>query len=207
MHQEAISGETNRVLEKIAQSQIAGDFYLAGGTALALQLGHRMSVDSDWFSSKDFANASIKAIIAQLGNFELTGEDKGTIHGILDGVKVSLFHYPYALLYPLVHFGNINLADERDIACMKIDAISSRGSKKDFIDLYVLLEKYSLGDMIGFFEKKYASLSFNTLHIFKSMVFFEDAEQEPMPFMLKSINWEDVKRKISLETDALVRAA
>lgn len=205
MHQQAISGETHRVLEKIAESPIAEHFYLVGGTALAIHLGHRMSVDLDWFSFPDFANDELKQVLSKLGNFELTGEDKGTIHGILDRVRISFLYYPYKLLYPLVRFGNAKLADERDIASMKIDAISSRGSKKDFFDLYVLLEKYSLAELIGFFEKKYENIKFNKLHILKSLIFFENAEQEPMPVLLKPIEWEDVKRKILSETNTIFK--
>jgi hypothetical protein len=96
-------------------------------------------------------------------------------------------------------------ADERDIAAMKIDAVSSRGSKKDFIDIYFLLEKYSLSDLLEIFEKKYAAIKFNRVHILKSLSYFEDAESEPMPIMLKPISWEDVKKKIVAETNRTLR--
>jgi len=101
-------------------------------------------------------------------------------------------------------FGGIKIADEKDIACMKIDAISSRGSKKDFIDLYFLLEKYSLPELISFFEKKYSAIEFNKLHILKSLTYFKDAEDEPMPIMIKNTNWADVKKKIIKEANKIV---
>jgi len=121
---------------------------MAGGTALAIQLGHRESID---------------------------------------GVKLSFFYYEYRLLFPLIDFENINLADARDISAMKIDAISSRGSKKDFIDIYFLMKKYGLPDIIDFFMEKYSEVKYNKLHILKSLNYFEDAEKEPELRMIKKL--------------------
>jgi len=88
------------------------------------------------------------------------------------------------------------LADERDVAAMKIDAISSRGSKKDFIDLFFLLKKHTLEDLLDIFSKKYKNIKFNKLHILKSLAFFEDAESDPMPVMLQSADWISIKNSI-----------
>lgn len=169
---------------------------MAGGTALALQLGHRQSIDLDWFSGQDFSNEKIKKNLVLLGNFKLISEENGTIHGALDEIRVSFLHYGYNLLFPLIKFENINLADERDIAAMKIDAVSSRGSKKDFIDLYYLFKKYSLAELIGFFEKKYKNIEYNKLHILKSLSYFDDAESDPTPVMVQDIEWGAIKKVI-----------
>ncbi len=204
MYSETINSKTKCVLEKIRGSLLVRDFYLAGGTGLALQLGHRQSIDLDWFSEQNFSNEKIKNNLALLGSFKLLGEEKGTIHGTLDEIRVSFFYYGYKLLFPLIKFGNIDLADERDIAAMKIDAISSRGSKKDFIDLYFLSEKYSLTELIDFFEKKYKGIEYNKLHILKSLSYFDDAESEPMPIMVKEIEWEKIKDRIRVEVKKLI---
>ncbi len=204
MFEETISRETRSVLEKIARSKIADNFYLAGGTALAIQLGHRMSIDLDWFTAGNFSPAILKKKISDLGGFELSGEEEGTLHGALNGVKISFLRYDYGMLYPLMDWKEVRLADERDIAAMKIDAASSRGSKKDFIDLYFLLEKYGLRELIGFFEEKFKNIKYNELHILKSLVFFEDAEDEPMPIMIENIEWEAVKKKIAKETNKIL---
>jgi len=204
MFEQTTSKKTKTVLAKIAKSELAKEFYLAGGTALAIQLGHRQSIDLDWFSAKDFSGIKLKKLLSELGNFELMAEDKGTLHGVLDGVKVSFLSYNYKLLFPTVDFNNVKLADERDISAMKIDAVSSWGSKKDFIDIYFLLEKYSLIELIGFFEKKFINIKFNKLHILKSLVFFEDAETEPMPIMIKQASWRKMKKKVAGETNKLV---
>lgn len=196
MHSEAISARTKCLLEKIKKSNLGEKFYLAGGTALAIQLGHRESIDLDWFSDAEFSSQRLKEALAAIGRFELASEEEGTIHGLLDGIRISFFLYKYNLLFPLVEFDGIRLADERDIAAMKLDAISSRGSRKDFLDFYFLLEKYSLDDLIVFFEKKFSRLKFNKLHLLKSLTFFEDADVEPEPIMLKSIKWKDAKSRI-----------
>jgi len=196
MFNESISKETKLVLQKISQSDLVRQFYLAGGTALAVQLGHRESIDLDWFCQTDFSNQEVKTTLAGLGDFQVTNESEGTIDGVLDNVKVSFFRYQYKLLFPFVDFEKIQMADERDIAAMKIDAMSSRGSKKDFIDIFFLLKKYSLDELIGFFERKYTEISYNKLHILKSLVYFTDADDEPMPVMLQDTDWEKVKKNI-----------
>lgn len=196
MHPEAVSAKTKRVLEKIRQSGLGRDFYLAGGTALAIQLGHRESIDLDWFSGADFPNSKIKGELASIGQFNLESEEEGTIHGLLDGVRISFLCYNYKLLSPFVNFEGVNLADERDISAMKLDAISARGSKKDFVDFYFLLEKYTLEELLGFFEKKFSSMEFNRLHLLKSLAYFDDADVEPELIMLKKDDWKEVKSQI-----------
>ncbi len=196
MFNQAINNKTKLVLEKIAQSGLSDSFYLGGGTALAIQLGHRESIDLDWFSQNDFSNKAIKEKLSSLGELEIVGEEDGTINATLDEVKVSFLRYKYSLLYPLIDFEGVKLADERDIAAMKIDAASSRGSKKDFIDIYYLLKKYTLENLIGFFEQKYEDINYNKLHILKSLTYFEDAENEPIPIMIQKADWDEVKQNI-----------
>lgn len=196
MYSNVIHENTRRVFEKIANQSYIGDFYLAGGTALAIQFGHRESIDLDWFSAENFSNDTIRDELGRLGIFKLENQEKGTMHGMLDDVRVSFLYYPYSQIYPFVIFQGIQLADERDIAAMKLDAASTRGSKKDFIDIYFLLQKYSLKQLIEFFEKKFSHIAFNKLHILKSLCYFEDAQDEPMPIMLKHVEWKEVQEKI-----------
>jgi hypothetical protein len=169
---------------------------LAGGTALAIQLGHRESIDLDFFSKKDFSVPKIKEALSGIGELAVDYEEDGTLSGVLDGVKISFFHYGYDQLFPLINYEEIFLADERDIAAMKIDTISSRGSKKDFIDIFFLMKKYSLDQLMGFFEKKYKNIKYNKLHILKSLVYFEDADSNPASMMLVAFDWEKAKKEI-----------
>jgi predicted nucleotidyltransferase component of viral defense system len=193
MHPETINEKTKSVLAKIAELDFINDFYLAGGTALAIQLGHRASIDLDFFSSKKFSVQSLKSQLSRAGNLAVDYEDEDTLNGMLDEVKISFFHYGYDQIFNLIGYEGIFLASERDIAAMKIDTISSRGSKKDFVDVYFLLKKYSLDQLFGFFEKKYENIRYNKLHILKSLVYFEDADSDPDPLLLVDFDWEESK--------------
>ena len=205
MYPESIEQKTRAVLEKIANKKFVLPFYLAGGTALAIHLGHRLSIDLDFFTPEVFSVSLVRGELAGLGSFRVTGEsDDGTLNGILNDVQVSFFLYPYKNVYPLIHFEGIFLADERDIAAMKIDAISTRGSKKDFVDLYFLLKKYSLREIINFFEIRYHNVAYNRLHILKSLSYFENAEDDPLPIMLQKVAWQEVKHMITDEAKKLV---
>lgn len=181
-------------LETLSKSGILASFYLAGGTGLALQLGHRRSVDLDFFTFKAFDPSEIAIKLTSIGHFIIESKSSGTLHGLFQNIKLSFFCYPYPLLKDFHPFSGVSIADAVDIGCMKIDAISSRGSRKDFIDLYVICREIApLHEMLGFFEKKYRGIEYNKMHILKSLIYFDDAEQEPMPLMLKSIEWDDVK--------------
>lgn len=199
---EAIQKDTKEVLVLLKKSGIVDDFYLAGGTALAIQLGHRESIDLDWFRKHGFANEQLKERLMKLGDFSVTSEDVDTLHGVLDGVKISFLKYDHDQLFPCIVFDGVQMADERDIAAMKISAISSRGSKKDFIDLYFLLQKYHLIELLNLFERKHADIKYNMLHIFKSIVFFDSADNDPTPVMIKHFEWDRVKRAIEREVDS-----
>ena len=195
MHEETLSENTRIVLGKIAS--IAQPFYLAGGTALALELGHRMSIDLDFFSAEEFSTQALVENLSALGNLKIDDQSAHTLNGVLDGVKISFFYYPYPLLFGTLEYNRVSLADERDIGAMKIQAISGRGSKKDFVDLFVLLKKYPLQDLLDFFYKKYQKFNYNLLHILKSLTYFHDAEADPEPVYIKAISWKDAKESIS----------
>jgi predicted nucleotidyltransferase component of viral defense system len=205
MEKKSISLDAERVLEKIKGLNISEDFYLAGGTALAIQLNHRESIDLDWFVKDCFSNNKIIELLSGIGEFKLNQEEEGTIHGVLDDVKISFLQYRYDLQFPLVEFKGVKIADEKDIAAMKLDAISSRGTKKDFIDLYFLLRKYSLEDLLKIFEKKYSDIKYNKVHLLKSLAFFEDAEDEPMPIMIEDIDWNEMKKELQEKTEDFLK--
>lgn len=204
MYEEVLEQKTKRVFRKIKDIKILSEFYLAGGTGLALQFGHRKSIDLDWFSPKVFSLKKLKNELSSSGKLKIDGEDEDTLNCALDGVKLSFFKYPYRVLFPFIRYKNIILADFKDIACMKIDVISSRGSKKDFIDLYFILKKISLKELLGLFDKKYKNIEYNRLHILKSLSYFVEAEKQPLPAMLKEISWDVVKKDIIRETKKLI---
>jgi Nucleotidyl transferase AbiEii toxin, Type IV TA system len=193
-------------LESLGRSGLLSDAYLAGGTAAALQMGHRVSVDFDFFTPREFVPGIFAGRLSQTGLFEKEQADKGTVLGKFEKIKFSLFVYHYPLLFPAVKYLSSAIADIRDIAAMKIDAITSRGAKRDFIDLYFICQTgYSLKVLLDFYNRKYKTLASNFIHIEKSLVFFDDAEPEPMPKMLKKANWQEIKRYFQAEVKKLIK--
>lgn len=194
MFEQAVSKKTRENLELLSKSKILPrNTYLAGGTALALYLGHRLSYDLDFFTRHEFKGLILLKKLESVKAYRHARSAEGTILGTLGDVKFSLFYYPYPLLRKTNLFNKIHLADITDIAAMKIAAISERGSKKDFIDLYFLCQIYSLNEILEFYEKKYKKLSSNIIHIKKSLVYFFDAEKEGMPIMIQKVSWEKIK--------------
>jgi len=184
------------LFELLSNTDFISDFYLAGGTGLALQIGHRQSIDFDFFMSYDFNTTKIIQELESIGHFELQNEEKNTVNGILNHVRISFLGYKYTIINPFIYYRKIKIAHELDIAAMKLSAISGRGNKKDFIDLYFILKKYSLDTILRFYEKKYGKGLANDYHLIKSLVYFADAEEQAMPKMIEQIEWERVKADI-----------
>jgi len=169
------------------------NFYLAGETAVALQLGHRESVDLDFFSGKNFRPEILRAQLSQFGPVEEVASETNTLNCFLSGVKLQFLVYPYRLLQPPINWQGIKISSLIDLACTKLDTISSRGTKRDFIDFYFLLKRFSWQEIWHNFCRKYQGIDFNRIHIFKSLIYFEKAEKQPMPRMHLSVEWQEVK--------------
>jgi len=193
MFENTISKKTRENLGLLGKSKILGDAYLAGGTALALQIGHRISYDLDFFTDKKFKAQVFLKKISQIKAYHHERVEWGTISGRLGDVKFSLFYYPYPLLEKPIKFKNIKIAKIVDIAAMKIAAISERGTKRDFIDLYFILQKTSFREALNFYDRKYKKLSSNLIHIKKSLVYFEGTEKDPMPKLITPVPWKNIK--------------
>ena len=197
MFEKVLSKDAKKSLGLLGQSGLLDSAYLAGGTALALQLDHRYSYDFDFFTPKRFDERILIQRITELfSNFELERKDWGTILGYLGKTRFSLFFYKYPLLFKSHNFLDINVADIKDIAVMKIAAIADRGTKRDFIDLYFIFNEakiITLEESLKLYDKKFKALPQNKIHIFKSLVYFEDADRDKSPKMIKSVNWQKVK--------------
>jgi hypothetical protein len=204
MYPQTLYPKTKQVLEKLEKLEL-NNFYLAGGTALALQLGHRKSIDLDFFTD-NFPKRDILLQKLHGLNPTITQEAQGTLDVLIEEVKVSFLEYKYPLVCPLVKYGKTELADITDIACMKLTAISSRGSKKDFIDLYFILKTRTLNEVIEVFRKKFEGVDYQETHILKSLVFFEDANRDPDPDYIESINWEEVKDTLEKTVENFIRS-
>jgi predicted nucleotidyltransferase component of viral defense system len=174
------------------------DLRLVGGTALVLQLGHRESVDLDLFGNVDTDYETVQqAIISVDKECRLLNATTNIWQFMVANVKVDIVNYPYKWIDDAMIEAEITLASIKDIAAMKLAAITGRGTKKDFVDLYFLLQHFTLPEMFGFFNEKYPNV--DLFMTYRSVVYFEDAEQTEMPVMLITTEWEDVKEKIRQE--------
>lgn len=187
-----------RALTRLAPLMAERSFYLAGGTALALQIGHRRSVDLDWFSEAPLTNPLRFARELQDAGMPLRIEraERGTLHGTVFGVRVSFFEYRYPLLRPLLRprEPSLRTASPEDIACMKLAAVAQRGSRKDFVDLYALGRRMPLVRMLALYGRKYGVQ--DPGHLLYALSYFDDAERERMPKLLRPWDWASIKQTI-----------
>lgn len=184
--------DTVRAIQLISDIPIIKKAYLAGGTALALHCGHRISVDLDFFTQEELDENILAMDLSRLPQFKEEGKAWRTVWGRIGETKFSLFYYKYPLLAPTHSFMGINLLDLRDIAAMKIQALGDRGARRDFIDLFFLAKTYSLDEMLEFYNQKYGDLEEKIYHIIRSLDYFADAQTEELPRMLVDISWKEV---------------
>lgn len=196
LYLEAIQPHTLGLLKKLMQDQFLSRFYLVGGTALALHFGHRVSDDIDLFTNENYELTTLKAHLQKTFTADIYFETTVGIRCIIRNVKTDFLNYPYLLLQPPVTIAEMRMMTVPDIAAMKLAAINNRGAKRDFYDLYFLLHQYELKEMVNFFSEKYKITSLFSLYM--SLTYFEDAENENAPILLKDKNltWPQVKKFI-----------
>lgn len=158
-------------------------YYLAGGTGLALQLGHRDSVDFDFFTQKTFSTVDLSVELDSVfrdHHIIKDQEDKNTLTVLVDDVKLSFFAYPYETAKPLIKAEHFNVASIEDIGAMKLSAITARSAYKDYVDLYFILHKIELKELASMAKKKFPTLDTNL--VLKSLVYFDDIKEEPIAY-------------------------
>jgi len=210
MFDEVLLGNTKKYLALLAEKNILpSKAYLAGGTAIALQLGHRISYDLDFFTPSKFQLEEILHKLKIFTEFKLDRTAWGTILGDFPNCKFSLFYYKYPLIESPSDYSGIKIAGLKDLAAGKIGAISSRGTKRDFIDIYYILQSSEVDNLqqcLGFYQKRFRNLSALKFHILKSLTYFEDADKEKDPKMLvKDYSWKEIKKFLSTEVEKLVK--
>lgn len=192
-HAEVLPSGWTEAAADLAATGVLDGFSLAGGTALALHLGHRRSVDLDLFSQNDFdPNVLLRRLVGQ-PSLRVDQVAPGTLHLELRGVLVSFLHFPFPPLFPVHEFPPIGVLDPRDVACMKVQAISTRGARRDFVDLFFVAKDYGLAQVLEWFEAMFATTPYNRVHILKALAYFDDAEAQPMPDMLVPLDWTEVR--------------
>jgi predicted nucleotidyltransferase component of viral defense system len=194
---QTVSPELLELLEKIMKLDSFNDYLLVGGTSLALQMGHRNSIDIDLFGNCEINEELFTRTLNGFGAFEVFKKSKNILITSINGVKVDFVNYKYPLLRDYIVINGIRMASKEDIAAMKINAIAGRGSKKDFIDLYFLLNEFSLTEIIDFYLQKYFDGS--KFMAIKSLSYFSDADIDQTPDIYLDFNWETCKQKIISE--------
>lgn len=202
-----LSAGQQAVLERLSGVVAVRTFYLAGGTALALQLGHRRSLDFDFFRPQGFDPNELLRQFEPIGAVVARRAELNTLTIEVDGITTSFFAYSAPLLRPLIRSPwSVNLAPIADIAAMKVSAIAGRGSRRDFVDLYfICAHALSLAVVLQLFDEKFRGVPYERYHVLKSLTFFDDAEAEPMPEMVQPASWDDLKRFFLAEVPALLR--
>ena len=193
---ETVEPNTLELIKDLMSVPVLKDMRLVGGTALALQYGHRSSIDIDLFGDLDTSTLDLRVALEKIGNVIVLKETENIRGYIINGVKVDIVNYsiyPW-LTDPLIEDG-IRLASPSDIAAMKINAIQGRGSKKDFIDMYFLLKQYTINEILDFYARKYPDHNFFRAII--SLTYFDDADKQIMPKMHRPIDWDHVKQTIT----------
>lgn len=193
---QTVTPDTLELLKTIASKSEMKGFRLVGGTALALQYGHRQSVDLDFFGSPLTSQEDTIDLLSSLGSITILNRTDKILQVVLRGIKVDVIDYSrYGWIDTPVADDGIVLASPRDIAAMKINAVEGRGSRKDFVDIYMLLQHYTLSELLDFYSMKYPNYSI--FRALLSLTYFDDAETQAMPKMFIPQTWEEIKAYIS----------
>jgi len=199
MHLECLTPEARKLLKVLAPGVTERGFVLAGGTAAALRLGHRLSVDFDLFTDRSFKPDNLLRTISGLGlKATVLQEEPGTLTVSINGVKVSFFHSPYPFLDSTATLNGMAIAGLIDIASMKIIAMIQRGAKRDYIDLYFILQDIPFSKIAANMISRYGADRVNPVMIGKALVFFKDADSDPDPAYLgKRKDWTAIKKYLT----------
>jgi hypothetical protein len=194
LHYETVDEGTLGLLKQLQSLDILSEMRLVGGTSLALQIGHRKSIDIDLFGILNVEFDILIDELKTLGEVVLLKNSKNIHSLLINDIKVDIVNYNYKWLTNKMTIDNIYFATIEDIAAMKLNAIMGRGSKKDFIDLYFILKNYTLSTLIDLYSQKYHDGSI--FLVLKSLAYFDDADEQEMPFMFHNTSWQTMKNNI-----------
>ncbi len=178
-------------------------FNLAGGTALALQIGHRKSVDLDFFGARPIDKDEMVALLEVLDDLHILQHSRNILIFNIGGVKVDFVNYKYPWLRDIKHEEGIRLVSLADIGAMKLGAITGRGKKRDFTDLFFLLKRYTLSELLGFYREKYPDG--NEFLVLRSLTYFDDAEEDKELELFEKVDWSEVKKTIEKEVKKILK--
>lgn len=195
LQQNAVEPATLELLKRICSSVPFENFALGGGTNIALRLGHRLSVDLDFFTNTPYQNSIIfQAVTTMFPSAELLFEQNQTMMFTINHIKVDFILYPFKWLQPFEKINGTRLIALQDMIPMKLQALSNRFSKKDFWDIAFLLKKISLPEMLEIFKSKFPQI--DSGYIIHSLTNFENAEREQQPIVLLPKTWDEIKSEL-----------
>lgn len=194
LHPEAVSQPLIDLLRQLMQVDALKQFYLVGGTALALRYGHRISIDLDLFTHTPFDSKELAKLLVHDFNLTEAVIETNTILGLINGIKTDFIAHRYPMVSGVETIDGLRLLAVEDIAAMKLNAIANRGSKKDFWDIFELLQHFDREELFEFYQQKYPAGSL--WNVEKSLTYFDDAEADPDPTDLSGRTWEAVKAGI-----------
>lgn len=193
LHHESVAPHTLGLLKGLSGLPALNGFCLVGGTALALQIGHRMSVDLDFFTFAGYDTEIVIDEINKLGyTVNILVKKENNLNLVINEVKVDLLKYSYPLIDKIVEEEGITMLGKKDIALMKLSAIANRSDRKDFVDLYFLLKELDFQELIVLFKKKYQMEEL--FHIYKSLTYYNDADEQAELSMLVPVSWTEIKK-------------
>ena len=203
LHTEALDKDLLQLLEQLMISDELKNFYLVGGTALALQLGHRKSNDIDLFYHDHFDSSFIADFLKDTFEISSLEVSKNLVRCYINKIKIDILSHRYSLVDSIITSENIRFASLKDIAAMKLNAITNRGMKKYFWDIGTLLSIFSLKEMLMFYKVKYPTSSL--WQVEKSLCWFDDADNELTEIIdLKGNHWQTIKQNILSETKKII---
>lgn len=194
LHYQTIDTGTLELLKQLMSVELFSNLRLVGGTSLALQLGHRKSDDLDLFGNVDVDVLEINKVLSSVGKVTRIKDSKNIHIYLVNGIKLAIVNYTYPWLSDCLKEDSLRLAGLDDIAAMKLSAVTGRGTRKDFVDIFFLLQQMNLSEMLRLHLSKYNDSSL--FMVLKSLVYFEDAERDEMPYMLIPVTWANIKSKI-----------
>ena len=197
LYKESVEQPTLELLISLQQKSYLKGFHLVGGTALALYIGHRKSIDLDLFSNIDFEADQLLENLSADFPFNLFFSSKNTLKGSINQVQIDILAHRYPLINEPVIMDNVSMLSVEDIIAMKLNAIAISGQRvKDFIDIFFLLESFTVTQMVEFYKKKYSL--YNEANVLKSLCWFEDVDISGWPILLKNstLKWETIKKRL-----------
>lgn len=199
----AIETSTLEILLKLQEATLLNDFFLAGGTSLAMQIEHRKSIDLDLFTVNDFDSNKLLEFLEENFEFRLDYSEKNTLKGSVNNVKIDFISHKYPLVKTPVNLLKAKILSVADIAAMKLNAIAGNGTRsKDFIDIYFILKQFTVQEILNFYNIKYKTR--NSLHVIKSLNYFDDISTQDWPDMILEKNLTLTKVKQSIEKNIAI---